>query len=61
MYGVTRMAVADTRSGKAIRDALMRATDSGRPQVIGDDGGLRMDNQPSGVRVLLPFSLQWRG
>lgn len=42
------MAATDTLSDKAIRAALKRAADSGKPEKLSDGGGLRLDVQPSG-------------
>jgi len=42
------MAATDTLSDKAIRAALKRAADSGKPEKLSDGGGLRLDVQSSG-------------
>lgn len=42
------MAATDTLSDKAIRAALKRAAESGKPEKLSDGGGLRLDVQPSG-------------
>jgi integrase len=46
---VTRMASTDTLSDKAIRAALKRAADTGKPEKASDGGGLRLDAQPGGA------------
>lgn len=43
------MTGTDTLSDKAIRAALKRAADTGKPEKVSDGAGLRLDCQPSGA------------
>ena len=43
------MTGTDTLGNKAIRAALKRAADTGKPEKVSDGAGLRLDAQPSGA------------